>query len=430
GERQAVPLLLEILANSEDGRRLLRSNQDIHDVHRALAAAALGTLSDPQAIPALLQIVGETPDSSVELKAGAILALGLFQEGQFEIVPFLLELLADRRLSELMQAQIPVALSRMGDAARPVLPHLLKMAESRKTRNLVRESCIIALGKLAAPEDMEIVKALTRLAEKSNDEASSNFAFVALGEIGCRAALDMERHGEMLDGLTRFLLRSLTRPQRKSQTAWAATGCALLGRGYEPTSDARQLIISKLARTWQETRSPTEQGALTICLGLVEARAMGDELLEALKESGDRSQKGYLAESLGLMRHEAAAEELLDALRNDNDPIYRAQVATGLGLMGNLEVSGLLVKELSRARTLFDTSAVAKALGSVGDRTAIEPLLELVQARSRPGLARAFGAVALGLIGEKTPLPWNSRVSVGANYMAAFYTQTEIMDIL
>ena len=430
GDRQAVPLLLEILRNSDDGRRLLRVNQDVHDVDRSLAAVALGYLSDPRAIPVLQQIALETPDSNIELKAGAIMALGLFQEGQYEIVPFLIERLSDSRLSELMLAQVPVALSRMGDAARPVLPRLLQMAESRKTKNIVRESCIIALGKLAAADDEEIVKALTRLAEKSNDQASSNFAFIALGEIGFRAALDKDRHGAMLNGLTRFLLRNLTRSRKQSQTAWAATACALLGRGYGPKSEERLLISSKLARSWKETKSPAERGTLTICLGLVEARAMGDELLEALKESGDRNLNGYLAEALGLMRHEAAAPDLLRILRNDNDATYRVQVATGLGLMGDLEVSGMLVKELSRARTLWVTSAVAKALGNVGDRTAIDPLLDLVQARSRPGLARAFGAVALGLVGEKTPFPWNSRVKVGVNYMAAFYTQTEIMDIL
>lgn len=430
GQREMVPLLLEILNDTADGRKLLRIKQEIPDIHRALAAVALGYLSDPRAISELQEIVKRTPDSRIDLKAGAILALGLFREGQFEIVPFLLDRLGDRRLSELIKAQIPVALARLGEAAQPVLPRLLKLVESKKTRNLVRESCILALGQLAAPEDLEVVKALTRLARKGNDQASANFAFIALGEIGARAAGDAARHGEMLNGLTRFLLRNLTRPRKQSQVAWAATACALLGRGYAPDSKQRAQITSKLARSWKETRNPTQRGALAISLGLVEASSMGAELLAVLKDSGDRGLNGYLAEALGLMRYEPAAQDLLAILKNDNDANYRMQLATGLGLMGDLEVSELLVKELARARTLWVTSAVATALGNVGDRTAVAPLLELVQKERRPGLVRAFGAVALGLIGEKTPLPWNARVSVGANYMAAFFTQSEIMDIL
>ena len=430
GQRASVPLLLEILNDSVGGRKLLQIRQEVDDVQRALAAVALGYLSDPRAIPPLREIVERTPDSRLDFKAGAVLALGLFREGQVEVVPFLLEQLHDRRLSDLVKAQIPVALARLDEAARPVLPQLLKLVESQKTANLVRESCIVALGKLAAPEDLDVIKSLTRMAQRGTDQASVNFAFIALGEIGARAAADDGRHGEMRNDLTRFLLRNLTRPRKQSQLVWAATACALLGRSYAPESEERALIASKLAEAWKETRNPAQRGALAISLGLIEADFMGGELLEALKDSGDRDLNGYVAEALGLMRHEAAAHDLLSILKTDNDPQYRVRVATGLGLMGDLEVSGLLVTELTRARTLFSTSAVAKALGNVGDRTAIAPLLELVQTERRPGLARAFGAVALGLIGEKTPLPWNSRVSVGANYLAAFFMQSEIMDIL
>lgn len=430
GHQDAVPLLLEIVQDSKDGRQLLASTQTVGQAQQAMAAVALGYLSDPRGIPVLQKIIQKGDDADLDLKASAILALGLYRDSQFEIVRFLLDELGDRKASETIRAQVPIALARLGDAARPMLPELLKLVESKKTRNQVRQSCVLALGQIAAPEDQEALRTLRKLVQKTSDRSTRNFAFVALGQIGARAAAEGERYGEMVNDLHRYLLRNLVRPKKNDQLPWIATACAILARTYPADSDARKEVADRLGRAWKQSKNPNERGALTICLGLVEARSMGDALLEELKDSGDRQQNGLTAEALGLMRHEKAADDLLKILENDNDARYRVQVATGLGLMGDLEVSELLVKEFRRSKTLWEVSAVAKALGNVGDRSAVAPLLEMVQKRHMPSLSRAFGAVALGLIGEKTPLPWNARVSVGANYIAAFYTQTQIMDIL
>ena len=45
-------------------------------------------------------------------------------------------------------------------------------------------------------------------------------------------------------------------------------------------------------------------------------------------------------------------------------------------------------------------------------------------------LARAFSAVALGIIGEKTDLPWNAVISENFNYRAKVDALSEVLDIL
>jgi HEAT repeat protein len=77
---------------------------------------------------------------------------------------------------------------------------------------------------------------------------------------------------------------------------------------------------------------------------------------------------------------------------------------------------------------------VASALGFIGDRRTIEPLKRMLQNEQLTPLSRAFAAVALGGVGDKEKLPWNSKLSTNMNYRAAVDTLTDktagILDIL
>jgi hypothetical protein len=49
---------------------------------------------------------------------------------------------------------------------------------------------------------------------------------------------------------------------------------------------------------------------------------------------------------------------------------------------------------------------------------------------SLPELQRAFAVVAIGLLAEKTPLPWNVPFLVDANYTVPLRPLEEVLDIL
>ncbi len=57
------------------------------------------------------------------------------------------------------------------------------------------------------------------------------------------------------------------------------------------------------------------------------------------------------------------------------------------------------------------------------------PLAALISDESRSSAVRGFSCVALGLIAEKTPLPWNAPLSVNANYTCGLQAQSEVLDI-
>ncbi len=93
-----------------------------------------------------------------------------------------------------------------------------------------------------------------------------------------------------------------------------------------------------------------------------------------------------------------------------------------------------LLRRLERGCTVAVVSALAQAIGFIGDRDSIAPLAKALANKKLKTLPRAFSAVALGLVGDKESLPWNSKIAEGLNYRASVETLTGsgtgILDIL
>ena len=77
------------------------------------------------------------------------------------------------------------------------------------------------------------------------------------------------------------------------------------------------------------------------------------------------------------------------------------------------------------------------SLGFIGDVRSIPPLVEMLvdEHDEHSDRARAFCAVALGIVADKEALPWNSKIGVDINYRANTETLTGvsgtgILDIL
>ncbi len=432
GSAEAVPTLIEIMKDTQEGRTLLKERGTIQSLQRAFAAVALGYIGAPETVEVLMDVVKNEKNSEIDLRSSAILALGLFSERREEIVKFLEEQLDDKKMDRTTRAQIPVSLGRLGAAAEPTVPALLKLLKSKKTDIRLEESCVIALGELAKPEDKEVLDALYDAIAEGKNEQSRHFSFIALSQIGGRAAKDPETHSEVLKEMNKFLLTELAKPKTKTHQPWAGVALALLGREYSDTSSDRITLISKIIEAFEGSNNPSYKGAFAISLGLLNASSaeIGKMMLDELLDTHDTELKGYLAVSLGMIRHTEALESLRRLVLDNKDAKMRLQMATALGLMADVEAVPTLIEALKSAKTLNVISSMAKALGLIGDKTAIQPLQELIADKKAPGLARAFGCVAIGLIGEKTNLPWNTRLSENTNYRTVVPSLYEILDIL
>jgi HEAT repeat protein len=428
GDPKAIDILVELMNDTPKARsQYLQSNKPTPNLVRAFAALSLGLIGQKDSIPLLERVIEKEADGQRDLKSCALLALGMFKSDEEAIVAFLMKVMENRDLDRMLRAYAPTSIAKLGEAAGAAVPQLLATAKSDKADNEMVRSSVIALGKLATMPQKDVIDTLKALALDHSDMQTRHFAFIALAEIGARDR-SFEIGAEAHQGLSSFFLEALSRPKPQTSLPWAGLGLAIYARSQKPL---QVQAIPKLHQAFEDGNNPSYKAAMAIGLGLVEARDSAALLSRALKESNDQSLKGYIAVSLGLMHASTAAETLRDSIKQKGiDWRYRLNLARALGLMNDLAAVPTLVDELVSAKTLSESSSIAQALGLIGDRSSIQPLKTILADKSMSGKQRAFAAVALGLLAEKTELPWNAEISVGLNYRAKTTAVAEILDIL
>jgi HEAT repeat protein len=201
---------------------------------------------------------------------------------------------------------------------------------------------------------------------------------------------------------------------------------------------ALESTIGALRDELRASSNPDTLGALAIALGLAKGLAAEDDLLALLRHKRAQDElAGHLCLGLALMDAQRSIEDIRDVVRASiRRPELLQHAAIALARLGDKEVTTLLQQHLLDAedKNLGKLSAVASALGFIGDRRSLEPLKKMLFDASLAPLSRAFAAVALGGVADKEPLPWNSKIAVGMNYRAAVETLTNrssgFLDIL
>jgi HEAT repeat protein len=430
GDDAASGILIALLQDGSQGRKLVRGGA-VPWLVRSFAALSLGLLGEDQGVVTLLDAVRRLPDSERDVKACAIVALGLIDSEHpraHDIAGTLVELLQDRRLDPTIAAQIPTAIARQADPGAIVA--LLNSFHDRDSNRLVRQSTALAFGQLAVLDDEAVVSALIQEVERGRDSQTRHFALIALGQIGARSL--MTDAGDLQTtthkDLAALLARELSgKGKSRAHRPWAALAMAL---HTAPHRELQGPIIDRLLAALDDESDPSVRGSFTIALGLLEHRGSGERLLAEFQTCRDEALRGYIALALGLVGHIEAAESLRHACAvKGGSPNMRLQVALGLGLLADGETVGALIETLSEASTLGVASAAARALGMIGDRAAIEPLREVsLDERAQP-ITRGFAAVALGLLAEREDLPWNEAIRANSNYRAMVPALVEVADI-
>ena len=280
-----------------------------------------------------------------------------------------------------------------------------------------------ALGRLgSAPADLLLRNAILQVA-KNGSEQARRFALVGLGQLGGRPGGGPDAF-EGLDQVSEFLLKELER-ETSPRRPWAALAIGIQGRMLHRVGHALEPSTSKalLAQAAKE-RDPETVGAYALALGLRRDLEAWELLLQRLDTlEGRDAARGYCAVALGLMDVKDAADPVLRLVR---DSAYRPdlirQAATGLALLRQVHAVPELVQMLEQATATSSQAALCGALGRIGDRDAVGPLLALLKNDKATGSARSFAAVALGLIGDSDPLPWNVELSRDVHYRATTST--------
>jgi HEAT repeat protein len=467
----SIGKLEELVLDTPAGRKLVGTTE-VRYRTRAFAAYGLGLIGAStgrnevrQQIARILIGLLQRPDTSTrDVKVAALVALGLVPvdidpseapEGSIDHaasrqaqIQFVRRFYQDQGNHYLVRAHAPTAMARLIEGApadvREGVAKLLLQAldKNSKERDEVRQSCVLSLGMLGDTDqdktDQEIRAALVRMADEG-DIQSRNFACIALAQIGGRPGHgggDEQGRGEC----RQFLLEQLTKG-RSHMKPWAGVAIGVLenalARAEVPAGTASATLKAELRRALADAVSPEQVSAWSIGLGIAgdaEARAV---LLRKLQEMSESNARGYVAIGLGLIDAREAIEPIQKVVQaSQYRPDLLKSAAIGLGLLGDKALVPELCRMLSAAKGLSAQAAIASALGFIGDSRSVDPLVEMLQRKQDlTDGARGFAAVALGIVADKEPLPWNAKISTNVNYRASTPTLTGengtgILDIL
>jgi HEAT repeat protein len=410
GNAQAIPILLDLMNDTQAGRQLV-GRQDVEVRTRAFAAIGLGLIEDRSAVPYLKEVVAKSESySQPDVPAAAVHALGLL--GDKSVVPDLIAVLDNPKTDKFVQAAVPIALGKIGDPA--AASKLEAYIKNDKVDDLVRWSAIIGYSRLMKDSaDDNAVKVLTIIASDAGDPQTRNFATMGLAYVGGDAA--------------KASLLKFFRTAQNEQLPWVSMAAAV----YSWEKDLDQTVVDQVRRAFQEQKNPSWKAGHAVALGLLKDKQSSEMLLRELASSNHEEYKGYLCIALGLMEATDAMPQIKSELEKSRSfPKLQQQAAIGLGLMGDKDVVTLLAGTMEKTDSAYVLGSTAIALGLIGDRNAIDPMVRIAGNPDVKKIGRALATVGLGIIGDKDPLPRLTRVSEDNNYRAKADFMQELLTIL
>lgn len=452
GQPAALDLLCSLVADGPEGRKAAGGEVPVRT--RTFAAWGLGLLARRSGDPAVKQrvrdvLLAELRDmyeKSRDLRVGVVEGLGLLADPVqgthkrlvWQTVGELWNYY-DRDLGkgdQLVQAHAPIAIARLlgrGDGsehARAVQRLVAESTSSTTRHHAIHQSAAMALGTLCLPpeqgEDHAVASAaLLRCYEQGTDQLARFFAVLSLGRIGG------DRNRQALVDLFRTANRAIERP-------WLALALGLCARDRARAEGGGiDEEVGRLLRDEFLDQGGTDaKSAMALAVGLTGYAPAADALRPRLQDGQQNDMLvGYVAIALALLDCAPAADELLTLMQQcKRRPFVLQQCAVALGRLGDVRVVPALLGMLEASDSTAVLAGVATALAAVRDRRSIDPLIGALQDPERTFLAKAFAAVALGGIGDKSPLPWNVAIASGMNYMATVDTLTNgstgVLDIL
>lgn len=448
----SIPLLVDLLQDTPAAQSIIGGKVPLRN--KAFAAYGLGMIGRGttdesvklEVADTLYQTLITDKDAAKDIRVACVISLGVLQLPEpTDMVMKLSEYLDADEDDALVLAHIPNAMAKMlapvpaGDVVREqVIDQLIKILDNKPRRDvMIRQSSVQAVGMLATAGDKrnkDILKTLQNLSKKGKDQQLKHYTAISMAYIGVADATHRED-----------VLKFLTSSMKKSSTQYEPWCGLALGVMAFMLNDAGQAIpavtMEATLAKFRKTRSPERKAAYAVSLGLMRNELAKSDIREAMDKTKDSQFRGYAAIALGLLDAREAMTyigEVVDESKRDPDLLKQASI--GLGLMKDRSAVDRLIAYLSpedgKRPRLAVLSAVATALGFIGDKNSVQPLVDTLANDRLTTLGRAFAAVSLGMVADKDQMPWNSIFGEDLNYRAAVFTLidqstgTGILDIL
>jgi len=459
GHDSSVDLLAELVNDSYDARRRLVQTTEVPYRMRAFSAYGLGLIGSAteseatraRIVDVLTRTLDDDDTATRDLGVACMVALGMVPlqtldppagAGDLDDLPastcrrsqlrYVRDFANRRSVEDLVRAHAPTTMVRLLRGL-PAAPYEEAKEElvrdwlpifrrgSGEDRFFI-QSCVLAMGDLGDLDDDDLDRRIRgKLGQPSDNftlAQARNFALISLGRMVGQPVdqLDVKN----VERLERALLENLRRGNTQLRR-WSAIACALLSRELE---DRGQAISPDLVRSVREgledAKSPEDVGAYCIAAGLMRDEGAKDLVLAKLQRINDDQARGFAAVGLGLMNAREAVEPIQAIIRESRyRPELLRESAVALGLLGDKELVPELVDMLAESKSLAAQASISTALGMIGDSRSVDPLIWLLENDEVTGSARGFAAAALGLVADRSPLPWNAAISQGLNYRAS-----------
>lgn len=463
----SLDTLEALVLDSPEGQKIVGSSEvDLRT--RSFAAYGLGLMGARVTEEAVLRRIVEIAASSLDeanslalpdVGVALITAIGLTQlpaggqaiaeDAEFNAwdsreaqIAWLLDRMEDSQLNRFIQAHVPVAIGRLVENLNSpavklqVAEAMLLPLDKRKGKDTaieLRQSAAFALGLIGDCDgddiDVRIREALTKEI-KSQENQTRKFGLIALAKSGARKGNNADDEeadpsGDPWAGsedVTDFLLNRLK--GTNGEDHWAAMAIGVYGFALAEQGEAiPPHLKNALLTSFQKAKSADAIGAYAMGLGMLRNTEAKDVMLERLDKVSEPIAQGYVALGLGLVNDSKAKKPIQELVADSQYmPDRLKQAAIALGLLGDKNASTNLIEMLREASTISTQAAIASALGFIGDGGSIDPLIEMLQDEFIPDTGRAFAAVALGIVADKEPLPWNSKIAVDVNYRSSTTT--------
>jgi HEAT repeat protein len=437
--RRVATLSLGLLGDAEsfDDLAARAGAKDSDRVARAYAAAGLGLLGDARAVAPLQALLhDETLAGDRGAEQAAVLALGLVRGDETQRAALLQALLRDPAASTAVRVQAPIALARLAAtpagraSARAALPLLAGELAAAKCDVALRRSIVVALPRLADPDDVEAIDALLAAAGGAADVALRHLAIIALGEVA-GADRDALRHAAARARIATFLTAEAADEHDVLRRPFAALALGLLARNPELATEERGRAVTRLLDGLETARNPSVRGAFAIALGISGDALAAGPLAAAFEGASEPSLVGHLALAIGLTGDRSCGPRLRDRLlEKGHDAALARDLALGVALLHDPTAVATFIERMREGETLAEIAAAAHALALLGDRSAVAPLVELARDPSMPSLRRGLAIASLGVLGQRDDLAFPMTFRAETNYLDLSPVMAQLASIL
>lgn len=322
------------------------------------AAEALARMREPKATRVLIGSLS-AEDSRVRSRAAQVLARVSAEGPLEEGVKPLAQALSDR--DPVVRYHVAEALIAQGAVAVPSVVEVL-----RSPREADRERAARVLWRIGTPAVDSLISVLQEKGTAPEMRASAAYA---LGVIGDKRAIKS--------------LTSLLRDERYFVRLQAARALSQMG----------EAALDQLLEMSNSSTPATREAAIEALGSGASSRAL-DRVIDALSDPNSNV-RAAAVRALGESSNERAVAPLMTLMRDESSTL-RAQASVSLARLG-LVALPKLIAALRDSRPSARQLA-AEALGEIGSREAVAPLVELIETDTSG--ARLEAITALGKIGD------------------------------